>query len=129
MSKRKCVNIHDGTPGIITNIDGEDCVLFNDRRGNVRKALYSPLNWREDKPAPRHFPKTVMLQVAYEADRKLLQVYGLQGKDWLSLHPEEKRAWLEGTANFHDQGEVVGEFRELLHNTIMDTLGPLWKEA
>jgi hypothetical protein len=129
MSDRKCVNIHNGTPGIITTMDGEQYVLYNDRQGNIHKTLYSPLTWQEDTKPPRHFPKAAMLQIAYEADKKLLQVHGVSAPDWLSLHPEQKRAWIEGSVDFMSQGVQLGALRKEIYNKIMLILEPLWKEA
>jgi len=129
VSTRKCVNIHNGIEGNIVEMDGELYVLYADMRGNVRKVLFSENNWVENVPHPKNLPRSVVLQVAFEADTKLLNIYGIKSLEWLSLHPEKKRSWLEEKTNWMEHGLELGMLRKKMFESIMQTLEPLWIEA
>lgn len=123
------MNIHDGTEGVYREIDDEPWVLYTDRRGNIRKSPYSPMTWRIRNAPPKTFPKTIILQVAYDADRRLAEIHGFKRKEWLSLHPEEKRRWLDEEVDFMEERPELADIRRGLFNAIIRELEPLWKEV
>jgi len=73
--------------------------------------------WKRMSTSTAH-PKTLLVQVAYEADRKLCSILGRHSearREWLELPPEKRIEWM----NTGPKGSPV---RELLFHRIMNTL-------
>lgn len=57
--------------------------------------------WNEEK-SPGRLPPGTLARVAYAADQALCDIHPdmRRQKDWMSLHPEQKAAWIEGKHKF-----------------------------
>lgn len=84
-------HITTGDLGYLVRREGRDCMRY-DQQGQDRYVPFIENNWimvDED----RTFPPMTLVQVAYEADRKLCHMYGkiLEARtEWLSLRDDDR---------------------------------------
>jgi hypothetical protein len=109
-------HVMTGDLGWMVRRDGKDCI----RLDRPNQEIVKPFREQEWIPEHEHRPITrlQLVQIAYEADRKLCFFLGLHAdarKEWASMREQDRLRWAQ-------HGPGAGPGRQLLFTRIMAAL-------
>jgi hypothetical protein len=105
-----------GDRGYSCRRGGKECIRY-DRPNIDHTVLHRPHDWIPDN-TPMKIPEAQLVQVAFDADRKLcllLGRYDLAKREWIGLTDDQKIKWMR-------QGPQTPQVRRKMYLGIMDVL-------
>jgi hypothetical protein len=125
-----CRNIHTGEEGTLV-INGlqrhVECVSSN---GMKTVLPWTDKVWQEDRDFAysTNMQKLDVVEVAYEADRRLCDSLGIPVPEWANVNAEGRRGLLEVglLPNEYERVTETDRIRHRMFRAIMEILEPLW---